>query len=143
MGQGVPGLLTCRVALNQSPAEACDLPTRRFRQQDLRGHGQRLARRPAQGRGDAGGGEGTGLFGWQGLKWGPRRALSVFTWRKAPCGPGGEQTEAGQGPARGRLLALSSRGALSKAGSVRLEGKGQRNGGPGWCLLELQDEQGV
>lgn len=48
----------------------------------------------------------------------------------------------GQGPADGRLLALSSRGALSRAGSVRLEGKGQRNGGPGWCLLELQDERG-
>lgn len=25
-------------------------------------------------------GRGTGLFGWQGLKWGPRRALSIFTW---------------------------------------------------------------
>ena len=25
-------------------------------------------------------GKGAGLFGWQGLRWGPQRALSIFTW---------------------------------------------------------------
>ena len=142
MGQGVPGLLTCRVALNQSPAEACARPGETVQAAGPQGSWPEAGPQTRAGQGSHRRWGGTGLFGWQGLKRGPRRALSVFTWRKAPCGPGGEQTEAGQGPARGRLLALSSRGALSKAGSVHLEGKGQRNGGPGWCLLELQDERG-